>query len=143
MYWLRVLLLVCVLGFKCTTVAISVRDKDLFSFDRQGKLLQPTSVSDDIAEKAMELFEANYRWDKPIRSIGVRGAGLVTASRHIQLELFNECKVEKENFEKTIDKLRERFGHNAIQRCSMLFDPGLTGFDPKSDHTIHPVSYFR
>jgi len=29
-------------------------------------------VSGDIAGKAMDLFREHYRWDKPIRSIGVR-----------------------------------------------------------------------
>jgi DNA polymerase-4 len=60
-------------GLKCTTVAISVRNTELFSFERQGKLTAPTFVSGDIAQKAMDLFAANYSWDKPIRSIGVRG----------------------------------------------------------------------
>lgn len=70
-------------GLKCTTVAISARDKELMSFERQGKLLTPTLVSNDIAQKAYELFMQNYRWNKPIRSIGVRGCDLVTADRHL------------------------------------------------------------
>lgn len=130
-------------GLKCKTVAISVRDKELYSFERQGKLITPTFVSDDIAKRAMELFNANYRWDKPIRSIGVRGADLVTANGNIQLDLFDECKVEAETLEKTIDSLRQRFGHYSVQRCAMLVDRQLTGFNPKDDHVIHPVSFFR
>jgi DNA polymerase-4 len=43
-------------GFKCQTVAIHVRDTELFSFERQGKLSAPSFVSGDIAVKAMELF---------------------------------------------------------------------------------------
>ncbi|MDF2566482.1 MAG: DNA-directed polymerase, partial [Massilibacillus sp.] len=50
-------------GFKCRTVSISVRGNDLISFERQGKLSDPTFLSNDIANKAMELFKANYRWD--------------------------------------------------------------------------------
>jgi len=61
-------------GLKCTTVSISMRDTDLLSFERQGKLNGPTFVSNDIAQKALELFTANYRSNKPIRSLGVRGA---------------------------------------------------------------------
>jgi DNA polymerase-4 len=70
-------------GFKCRTVSISVRGNDLISFERQGKLSDPTFLSNDIANKAMELFKANYRWDNPIRSLGVRGSDLVTADRHL------------------------------------------------------------
>ena len=130
-------------GIKCKTVAIHVRDKDLISFDRQGKLQAPTFVSDDIAQKAMELFRQNYTWDKPIRSLGVRGADLVTANGHIQLNVFDGDNAEAETLEQTVDQIRNRFGHYSIQRCAMLLDRQLTGFNPKDDYTIHPVSYFR
>ena len=49
----------------------------------------------------------------------------------------------KENLAHTIDALRSRFGHNSILRASCLLDSAITGFNPKEDHTIHPVSYFR
>lgn len=92
--------------------------------------------------KAYELFKANYKWDKPIRSVGVRGADLVTAEGHIQLDLFNTQK-DTEHIERTLDTLRKRFGHYSVQRCAMLLDRKLTGFNPKDDHVIHPLSYFR
>ena len=130
-------------GLKCTTVAISVRDKDLLSFERQGKIQAPTYLSSDIAGKAIELFCSNYKWNKPIRSLGVRGADLVTADGHIQLDLFDRDKSEIEELEKTVDWLRKRFGHYSVQRCSMLQDRQLTGFNPKDDHVIHPISFFR
>lgn len=130
-------------GLKCKTVAISVRDKELYSFERQGKLSGPTFVSGEIAEKAMELFSANYSWGKSIRSLGVRGADLVTAAGNIQLDLFDDGKPEVEDLEQTIGSLRKRFGHYSVQQCAMLLDRQLTGFNPKDDHTIHPVSYFK
>jgi len=129
-------------GLKCTTVSISVRNNELSSFERPGKIPVPTFISDDIAAKALELFETNYTWDKPIRSLGVRGADLVTAEGNIQLDLFWN-KVDKEPIERTIDKLRERFGSYCIQRCIMMKDSQLSGFSPKDDNVIHPVSFFR
>ena len=129
-------------GLKCTTVQISVRDKELYSFERQGKLPAPTFISNDIVERAMELFKQHYHWDKTIRSLGVRGADLVTADRHIQLDLFDDGR-DMEPIERAIDSIRQRFGHYSIQRCSMLMDRQLTGFNPKDDHVIHPVSFFK
>lgn len=123
-------------------MSISVRNTDLHSFEQQGKLSSATYVSNDIAEKALELFEANYNWDKPIRSVGVRGADLVTADGHIQLDLFDQ-KRDIAPLEQVIDTLRNRFGHYSVQRCAMLLDRKLTGFNPKDDHVIHPLSYFR
>ena len=130
-------------GLKCTTVAITVRDKELYSFDRQGKLNDATYTSNDIANKAMELFEKNYNWYKPIRSIGVRGANLVTETDHMQLDLFDLTKEKHEKLDKVIDTLRRRFGNESICRSTMLTDRKLSGFNPKDDHVIHPVSFFR
>ncbi|MCC5468662.1 DNA polymerase IV [Pelosinus baikalensis] len=130
-------------GFKCKTVSISVRGNDLISFERQGKLSNPTFLSNDIANKAMELFKANYRWETPIRSLGVRGSDLVTADRHVQLDLFDNSNLDAEILAGTVDNLHKRFGHYSVQRCAILLDRKLTGFNPKEDHTIHPISYFR
>jgi DNA polymerase-4 len=130
-------------GFKCKTVSISVRGNDLMSFERQGKLSDPTFLSNDIANKAMELFKANYRWDNPIRSLGVRGSDLVTADTHVQLDLFDNSNLDAEILAGTVDMLHKRFGHYSVQRCAMLLDRHLTGFNPEQDHVIHPISYFK
>lgn len=130
-------------GLKCTTVAITIRDKELYSFDRQGKLCDATYTSNDIANKAIELFEKNYNWYKPIRSIGVRGANLVTETDHMQLDLFDVTKEKYEKLDKVVDTLRKRFGNESICRATMLTDQALSGFNPKDDHVIHPVSFFR
>jgi DNA polymerase-4 len=130
-------------GLKCRTVAIHVRNNELYSFERQGKLPSATFLSGTIARKAMELFRANYRWERPLRSIGVRGADLVTADGSQQLDLFERDAAQAEVLERTVDRLRERFGAYCIRRCSLLEDERLTGFNPKDDHTIHPVSFFR
>lgn len=130
-------------GLRCRTVSVSVRDNNLFSFERQGQLPIPSFVSADIAGKAMELFRANYRWGKPIRSVGVRGADLVTAAGNVQLDLFDQRPGEAETLERTIDGLRQRFGHYIVQRAAMLQDRRLTGFNPKDDHIIHPVSFLK
>jgi DNA polymerase-4 len=130
-------------GFKCKTVSISVRGNDLISFERQGKLSGPTFLSGDIAQKAMGLFKENYRWDKPIRSLGVRGGDLVTADGHVQINLFDNSRLDAEILAITVDNLHKRFGHYSVQRCAMLLDRQLTRFNPKDDHVIHPVSYFK
>lgn len=130
-------------NLKCSTIAIHVRSKDLTSFDRQRKLDKATYISSDIARAAIQIFNDHYRWNQPIRSIGVRGADLVSAHGHVQLDLFAGDNLNLEMLEKAVDGLRRRFGHYSIQRCAMLLDDKLTGFSPKDDHVIHPVSYTR
>ncbi|NLW90296.1 MAG: DNA polymerase IV [Syntrophomonadaceae bacterium] len=132
-------------GFKCRTVHIHIRDKDLFTFGAQGKLAQPSAISSEIAEKALAIFQANYTWEKPIRSIGVRGGDLVTAASNIQISLFDDenRRIKQENLEVTLDSLRSRFGHHSVQRAILLQDNDLMSINPKDDHVIHPIAYFK
>ncbi len=77
-------------GFKCRTIQIYVRDNELTSFERQAKLQRPSQVSKDILTLAMKLFEENYTWKKPIRSVGIRGADLVSAIGNKQLSFLDD-----------------------------------------------------
>ena len=128
---------------KCTAVEISVRDTDLSWFSRQRKLSTPSCASQEIADVAFALFKGNYHWEKPIRSIGVRGAGLVEAEEP-QLSLFAEDK-RRENWERidlAVDALRQRYGYMTVRRALMDTDPLLGSINPKDGHTVHPVGYF-
>ena len=46
-----------------------------------------------------------------------------------------------EKIDETIDKLRYRFGHYAVQRGISLVDIELSHINLKEDHVIHPTSY--
>ncbi len=88
-----------------------MRDNKLFAYTRQAKLNRPTFISTDIIKAAFEIFSANYTWERPLRSVGVRAINLVTAVNHQQLSLFDQDKEPQlEILEKTIDVIRSRFG---------------------------------
>lgn len=131
-------------GFLCKTVQIGLRDSELYSFERQCKLRRPTDISSEITKAAFELFLKNYRWQHPLRSIGVRAADLCPAGVPVQLSLMEdeEKRAKKEALERTVDDIRRRFGHFAIGRAVMLKDTGLGAVNPKEDHVIHPVGFF-
>ncbi len=46
-------------GFRCRTVEISVRDKELFHFSKQVKLQNASNITKEIAEAGYRLYEAN------------------------------------------------------------------------------------
>ncbi len=129
---------------RCTVVEIYVRDSELQSFCRQKKLKTPTCSSTEIAKVAFSLFQANYPWEKPIRSIGVRGAGLVTADSCLQLSLLEEDlrRDKGEQLDAAVDQVRKRYGYMSIRRARTMADPLLGSINPKDDHTVHPVGYF-
>ena len=131
-------------GFLCRTVAVSIRDNALFCFERQSKLPAPSHISGEIAGVAMQLFRRHHNWTKPIRSIGVRCSDLLPASGPLQLTVFDDDARDKlATLDKTVASLRKRFGHFSIQRASVSADRPLGSIDPKGDHVIHPVGFFR
>ena len=131
-------------GFKCNTVAISIRDNSLYHFSRQMHLREPTDITDEIMNAAMELFRNNYDWSHPIRSLGVRGADLVTADIPVQMSLFmnEEKRAKQEKMDKAADEIRRRFGYFSIQRAFMYQDKILSKLDAQGSHTVHPVGYY-
>lgn len=132
------------LASRCTVVEVYIRDVELNSFCRQRKLEVPTCSSDEIAQTACDLFRQNYRWVRPLRSIGVRGAGLVEATAGTQLSLYpEETRRDKwERIDAAVDRLRQRYGYRSIQRARLFTDPLLGAINPKDNHTVHPIGYF-
>jgi len=131
-------------GFKCRVVEISVRDNDLISFTRQRKIDHATNVTREIAEEAYKLFKQNYKWTKPIRSVGVRGADLVNDNYWEQIDLFSsvEQREKQMKVDEAVDTIRKRFGFYSVQRGLMYYDRILSAVDAKAEHTVHPHGYF-
>ena len=62
-----------------------------------------------------------------------------------QLSLFtDELSREKAlRLDQAVDEVRSRYGFAAVRRACTLVDRPLTDFNPKGDHTVHPVGYFQ
>lgn len=131
-------------GFQCKVVEISIRDNELYHFSRQCKLKRPTNITDEIVQAAYRLFKDNYRWEHPIRSLGVRGCDLVSDDMPYQLDLFmSEQKREKlEKLDQVVDEIRARFGYQSIQRAFVYQDKLLAQLNAR-EHTVHPQGYFH
>lgn len=78
----------------------------MYSFSRQIHLRQPTNITNEIVTAAFQLFKDNYKWEHPIRSLGIRAADLVLDDIPVQLDLFgNQEKKEKlEKLDRTVDE---------------------------------------
>lgn len=129
-------------GFKGRTLTISVRDTGLFSFTRQKKLPAATNISTELLTCAMELFDKNYDFVKPIRSLGVS----VTDFDCEWCEQYDfsgsvEKREKLERLEQTVDALKLRFGNYCVQHACQLERRDLSGFNPHDEHIIHPVGY--
>lgn len=129
-------------GLSCMLVSITVRDNSLCSFTRQKKLLSYTDITSEILSTGLALFKESYSWKKPIRSLGLSVSELTCKDSGTQLSLFedNKKRLRQESLDKTTDALKNRFGNFIINPAVMLKDTTLSGFNPKADHTIHPVA---
>ncbi len=127
-------------------IGISIRDNGLYSFTRQHRVSIPTNISEEIAGYAWQLFKENYDWEHPIRSVGVRVAGLVPDTMPHQTNLFmsEELREKYLRADLAVTDIRRRFGYSSVLRGLMYYDRGLSGLDAKADdHMIHPVAYFQ
>ena len=131
-------------GFRCRTVEISIRDNELYSFTRQMKVSHATNITKEIGDAGYQLFKENYFWKKPIRSVGIRGADLVTDNYFEQLDLWGNAQLRDKmmKMDETVDDIRRRFGFYSIQRGLMYEDTSLSAVNAKEEHTIHPHGYF-
>ena len=146
-------------GFRCRTVEIWLRDKDLVSFTRQRKVDNATNITKEIAEAGYALYKANYKlpadqsekassdgslFQKPLRSIGIRGADLVNDNYWEQLDLFSDpmLREKQKKMDAAVDSIRGRFGFYSIRRGLMFGDTVLSAVNAKEDHTVHPHGYF-
>ena len=126
-------------SFLCNVVEISIRDNESSSFTRQKKVSAPTDITKEIADSAMELFRANYRWNKPIRSIGIRAASLCPANTPWQINMFidPDRRERQQRMDRAVDEIRRRFGFYSIQRGISMSDKTLKSLNAKEDNTVH------
>jgi DNA polymerase-4 len=97
-------------------VAIKIRYSDFNTYTMQCKIPY-TAMDHVLIDKAKTLFHKLFQKRLLIRLIGIRFSHLVQGS--YQFDLFDDM-TEKVMLYSAMDKLRERFGENIIQRASIV-----------------------
>jgi len=114
----------------CKVISVSIKDKDFGYLSRQKKLLYFTDCTRDIYKNICNLFDEV--WDKkPIRQLGVSVSDL-EYSNIKQINIFqDEISAKNEILDKTVDKIRMKYGDEAIMRgvfANSEFRPLLGGY---------------
>ncbi len=75
-----------------------------------------------IAKRAMELFKEAYKWEMPLRSVGLRAINLKSDKAAVQQDIFGVSSEEEkqELIESSVDFVRKRFGSDSIKRASVI-----------------------
>lgn len=108
-------------GMLAGTAQIQVLDNTFSAIDRQSPLHPPSDLGSELAEASLKLFRRHYRWQNPIRLLGVKAGNLIPADGSRQLEIGDLAaaapqRPREKELERAIDQIRERFGDDAIGR---------------------------
>lgn len=121
-------------GVYAAMVSVEIKDSSFRTMSHQCILPGPTNTSRTIYETACELFDE--LWDNsPIRLLGIRTSKLTDVLEPTQMTLFDFMNTKdtsasqmsplkqtkkQENLEIALDKIRAKYGKNAIVRGSNL-----------------------
>ena len=74
---------------------------------------------------AQNLFESSYRWNAPVRSLGIRLTDLCDDDTDEQLDLItDESHREKlEKLDQTMDSIKKKFGNTYLRHGTVLNSP--------------------
>ncbi len=132
-------------GMEGKVLSVFARSSGLDWYGCQRDLGRYTAVSQEITEGAMRLMQEQLCLDQPLRAFGLSLSHLRPLNGGRQLSLFrDEEAYEKERqIDAAMEEIRDRYGYYAVRRACTLMDRPLTEFNPKEDHTVHPVGYFQ
>ncbi|MCB0431151.1 MAG: DNA polymerase IV [Flavobacteriales bacterium] len=109
-------------GNKLTScVAVTVRYSDFDTRSRQ-KQIPYTSCDHTLIQQVLELFDQLYDRRVLVRLVGVRFSHLVGGG--YQINLFDDTE-EMINLYQAMDKIRNRFGQQAVKRASTMDTRGV------------------
>lgn len=130
-------------GYFARTAQISIRGNDLSWYERQAALPYPCQDSNELFKVSYALYQKN-KSRVPIRSIGVRACNLLKDELS-QLSFLPDIYIiqKHEQVERALDGIRDRFGFYSVRRGIMMTNTRLSGINPKDEHVIFPVSYFK
>lgn len=106
-------------GFKAKTISIKIKFSDFQQASRSKTLKIPTCSSKIIYQKACYLLDS-FILQKKVRLIGLGASGLVQMHHPVQMKLFDRSSRDEDSWEKvdkTLDKIRERFGEKILHRA--------------------------
>ncbi|THF83878.1 DNA polymerase IV [Cohnella fermenti] len=111
-------------GMLSSTVSITIRDPDMKTITRATTLDAPTESTDEVYRVACSLMDRHWKSGQPVRLLGITLQGLSEKkTTPVQLDLFSyEEAPRKEELNKVMDRLRDKYGESAVLTAGMLTD---------------------
>lgn len=105
-------------GWLTSTVTVKIRYANFDTETSQSKV-HYTSADHTLTKTVLQLFDKLYQRRMRLRLIGIRFNGLVRGT--YQINLFEDTQ-EMMSLYQTMDKIKRRFGEDAVARCSGLLN---------------------
>jgi DNA polymerase-4 len=125
-------------NYAANVISVGIRDNNFEYYSRQKKIGVPTDITTELYKIAAQIFREGWKRE-PIRQLGVRAEKLCD-SRVRQMILGNENEnfsEKQKTLDRAIDKIRIRFGDEAVMRASFLCR------NAKESHSLEKFSPFR
>lgn len=131
-------------GLKCQTVQVIVKNPALKSISRQQALPTSTDLAREIGDTAMRILRNCWNERAPIRMLTITALQLTTEDTGEQLSLFEPDRTPQRErqarLEAAMDGIREKYGHGAIQPCTVWKnDIGATADGEESNTSDKPM----
>jgi DNA polymerase-4 len=105
---------------KAEVIAVSIKDFEFHHCSHQMTLFSGTNVTNEIHAAACQLFDESWSGE-PIRNLGIHTSRIVADESERQLTLFDNNRFEKlEKMDQAIDRIRSRYGIDAVKRATFL-----------------------
>ena len=110
-------------GLRARTITLKIRSADFTTITRSQSFGESTDLTDVLWEAASRLFETWRRQRPPAtRLIGV-GVSQLAAHAGQQNSLFDQEEINtRRQLDRTVDKIRDKFGDDAISRGGSSHD---------------------
>lgn len=105
-------------NYRGRTITLKIRLQDFSTFTRSRTMNNYVDHFEDLFNNIRELFTKFYKKNDKVRLIGVSVSQLQKGKG--QLSLFEKEEKKDHRVDEVLDRIREKFGDNAITRASLI-----------------------
>lgn len=111
-------------GLCATTIQVHTRDASLKTKEYSYTVNTPINTSMLLAREAMKIFNKNYKWNLPLRSVGFRVMNIKSDNVAFQQDLFGNFEEDErmEKIENSLLNVRKKFGKESLKRATNCDD---------------------
>lgn len=107
-------------GLRATTIQVHTRDTSLKTKEYSCTINTPINTSMLLAREAMKIFNKNYKWHLPLRSVGFRVTNIKGDNVAFQQDFFGNFEEDErlEKIEISVLNVRKKFGKESLKRAT-------------------------